>query len=99
VSTTAEHLTRTQHRQQGLAPVVGRCGELHLAVGEQIEAVSRLALVEQHVAATQAYGTHHGAKLAGRFGIEHLEEREPLDLTLGHRSPRPSDAARDDVAV
>ena len=47
----AEHLTRAEDRQQVLAAVGRRAPELDLAVGDDVEPVALVALVEQHVAA------------------------------------------------
>ena len=49
----AEHLAGAEDRQQVLAAVGGGAAELHLAVGDDVELVALVALVEQHLAAAQ----------------------------------------------
>src|SRR5690606_17942649 len=69
----AEHLARAEDRQEVLAAVVGAAAQLDLAARDDVEAVARLALAEQHVAPGELDLLHRleeGARLVRVHGRE-----------------------------
>ncbi|GAA2435181.1 hypothetical protein GCM10010433_39940 [Streptomyces pulveraceus] len=61
--------------------------ELHLALGDHVEAVARVALVEERVAACESHLTHRGAELRGLLIIERREKRGAPQNVVHEISP------------
>ena len=80
----AEHLAGAEDRQQVLAAVRGGAAELHLALGDDVELVARVALVEEHLAATQPVLAHRGAQCSGRLVVEGTEQRRLPEYVVIH---------------
>ncbi len=82
-----DQLAGAEDRQHVLAPVGGGAVELHLALGDHIEAVTRVTLVEQRVAAREGHLTHRGAELRGLLVIERREKRGAPQNVVHEFSP------------
>ena len=80
----AEHLAGAQDREQVLAAVGGGAAELHLALGDDVELVALVALVEQHLAASQPRLGHRGAQGGGRLVVERAEQRRLAKYVVVH---------------
>ena len=61
--------------------------ELDLALGDHVEAVARVALVEEGVTAREGHLTHGGAQLRGLLVIERREERGAPQNVVHEFSP------------
>ncbi|GAA2932610.1 hypothetical protein GCM10020221_30510 [Streptomyces thioluteus] len=61
--------------------------ELHLALGHHVEAVARVAFVEQGVAPRESDLAHGGAQLSGLLVIERREERGAPQNVVHEFSP------------
>ncbi len=71
----AEHLAGAEDRQQVLAAVAGGAAQLHLALGDDVELVAGVPLVEEHLAATQPDRAERAAQRSGRLVVERVEQR------------------------
>ena len=83
----AEHLARAEDRQQVLPAVGGGAAQLHLAVGDDVQLVALVALVEQHVPAAQP-GVGHRCAQGGRgLVVEGAEQRSLAQHVVVHGGP------------
>ena len=95
----AEHLAGAHDREQVLAAVGGRAAELHLALGDDVELVAGVALVEEDVATAQLGLGHRAAQRGGRLVVERAEQRCLPKHVVVHVNPpwsvRPGPCPRD----
>ena len=95
----AEHLAGAEDRQQVLAAVGGGAPELHLAVGDDVQLVPGVTLVEEHLAAAQPHRAQRALQRSGRLVVQGAEQRrltqhigihEPSSFARSPSGPQPS---------
>lgn len=92
-----DQLAGAEHGQHVLPAVGGSAVELHLALGDHVQAVAGVAFVEQRVATGEGRLAHGGAELRGLLVVERREERRapqnivhefsPMSTCSGNRGP------------